>query len=82
MAGKTVNHAAVQDILGRAMREPKFREDLLAKPEETLKKEGFEPHADAVRFFKALNKKPFGEVAKHVDHKKPAHDPIGVAGEA
>lgn len=79
--GKTINHAELKEILGRAMTDPAFGKDLRADPKKALEGAGFHAHDDAVRFFKALGKKPFHDVAQHVHPKKGEHDPIEVAGE-
>ena len=80
MAGKTINHAEVKEILGRAIKYPAFRSKLLSSPEETLKQEGYDPHDAAVDFFKALNTGKFADAAKKLKIKGE-HDPIEKAGE-
>ena len=79
--GKAVSHAAIKEILGKALEDENFRKDLLANPADALKNAGYHPHKDAVKFFEALNNKKFAEAAKHVKPKKSDHDPIEVAGE-
>jgi len=51
MAGKKINHAENQELLGRAIKDATFRSKLLASPAETLKQEGYDPNDAAADFF-------------------------------
>jgi hypothetical protein len=78
--GNPVNHSAVKDILGRALKDEAFRKKLLSDPKKTLQDEGFHPSDAAVEFFKTLHSGNFDAAAKKVK-VKGEHDPIEPAGE-
>lgn len=79
--GNPVNHSAIKDMLGKALKNKAFRKKLLTAPKETLENEGFHASDAAVSFFKTLNSGNFEAAAKKVK-VKGEHDPIEPAGEA
>jgi hypothetical protein len=67
--GKELDLEAVQDILGRALVDGKFREELLADPATTIEILGYKQTDDSGRFFQALNNDTFKQVAQETEDR-------------
>jgi hypothetical protein len=66
-----INLKELKDILGKAIKDPVQRQKLLADPEKALKDMNYEPHPEAVDFFKGLSAGNFDKAAETF---KPHHD--------
>ncbi len=76
--GQPINLADLKDILGKAIKHEDLRQGLMTDPEATLRAMNYEPHPDAVTFFRSLAATNFASAA---DGFRAAHpDPsIGMA---
>ena len=76
--GQPINLADLKDILGKAIKDPAARDQLMQDPEAALRAMNYDPHPAAVDFFRSLGKADFAAAA---DGFKAAHpDPsIGMA---
>lgn len=72
-APQNINLFELKNILGKAIKHPELRRDLLADPEATLRKMNYIPHDGAVDFLKSLNAASFDAAAKAFSphHPKP-----------
>lgn len=67
--GKELDLIAVQDILGRALVDSKFREELLNDPATTIEILGYTQSDDSLRFFEALNNNVFKQAAQETEDR-------------
>lgn len=77
---KTMTHADLTDLLGKAMLDAGLRAKLAASPASTLEGLGFEANKSSVLFFQLLKDKGFDHAAGQVKTAN-THDPIKLAGD-
>lgn len=77
---KPLTHNDLVALLGEALQDSKFREQLLQSPTKTLQARGFKADHTAVEFFKSLSSSSFDHAARQIAVKS-AHDPIERAGD-
>ncbi|NCS07917.1 MAG: hypothetical protein GPJ07_15725 [Microcystis aeruginosa G13-07] len=76
--GKQLDLEGVQDILGRALIDFKFREELLTDPATTLQILGYSQSDDSLRFFQALNNNVFKQAAQETEDRVGGRPVIAV----
>lgn len=59
----------VKDVLGRALIDGDFRQNLLNDPSEVLSVLGFQASQDSLNFFKALDSASFKGAAADIDNR-------------
>lgn len=77
---KPLTHKDLVDLLGRALKDPAFREKIQQSPSRTLDEEGFEPNPAAVDFFVSLSSGGFDHAVRQIN-VKGENDPIDRAGD-
>jgi len=66
---KSLDYESVKEILGRALLDQVFREELLANPEQTIAGLGFTQSEDSLEFFESLTEDGFEAYAESVDER-------------
>ncbi len=77
---KTMTHADLTELLGKAMLDAGLRAKLMSDTAATLQNLGFEANPSSVKFFELLKTKGFDHAAGEIKTTK-THDPIKLAGD-
>lgn len=64
-----LDYDGVKEILGRALIDKSFREELLTDPEQTIENLGYSQSEDSLEFFESLTEDGFEEYADSVDKR-------------